>query len=591
MAYEFVPLTVPFVGAALLASVLGVVVYRLSRDRIGLAFLWWSLGAALWSLTVAMRLAATTQAAELLWYRVRFLGVVTAAIGFFLFAASYTARYQWFRRERLAALAVIPAVTNLVAWTNGADGLLWSVERSAGHLVAVPEPGPWFMIHAVWAYFLVAAGSYWLLLSLVRNRRVLYRGQIGVILLGVVIGIMPNLISIADVTTVTWTPVGNVVAAVAFGSAVLRYRAFDISPIARDVVIENFDRGMLVIDKEQRVVDSNDQMRPILDHDPVDVLGKPLDEVLEGVLDHPLSAITDGGQTDTVWVSIDGEPRVFELSTSPIIDSTDTRIGHVLLFSDVTQKADQRRQLQEQKQKLQRQNERLDQFASVISHDLRSPLGVAQLRLNLLKEEVDSDHVDSIEHSLGRMETMIDDLLTMARADQAVEDDQVEQIRVRELAEAAWKTTRTESATLELAVPDNAVVEGHRSLLRTALENLFRNSLDHNERPVTVWLRAETDENGNVERLSVEDDGTGIPEDQHEAIFEYGHSTSEAGTGFGLAIVRELVQAHGWTISVTDGDAGGACFEIEVGPVHVELGEDATVESKPTNTAPTKRGR
>jgi PAS domain S-box-containing protein len=591
MAYEFVPVTVPFVGGAILAAVLGVVVYRLSRDRIGLAFLCWSLGAALWSVTVALRLAATTQASELLWYRVRFLGVVVTAIGFFLFTASYTARYQWFRRDRLAALAVIPVVTNVVAWTNGTEGLLWSVSGTAGHIVAVPEPGPWFLVHATWAYLLVAAGSYWLLLSLLQNRRTLYRGQTALILLGVVIGIIPNVLAAANVTTVTWTPVGNTIATVAFASAVIRYRAFDVLPIARDIVIENFDRGMLVVDHEDRVVDSNDQMRPILGHDPADVLGKPLDDVLEGSIDVPPSAVTDGGRSETVSLTVSGEPREFELSTSPISDSTDTQIGHVVLFSDVTEKVHQRQQLQDQKQKLQRQNERLDQFASVVSHDLRSPLSVAQLRLNLLKEEVDSDHVDSIEHSLGRMETMIDDLLTMARAEQAVEDGQVEQIRGRELAEAAWKTTRTESATLELAVPDDAVVEGHRSLLRTALENLFRNSLDHNEPPVTVWLRAATDEDGTIERLWVKDDGVGVPEDQREAIFEYGHSTSEAGTGFGLAIVREILQSHGWEISVADGDSGGACFEIETSPVRTELGEDTTVESKPTSTASAKGGQ
>jgi PAS domain S-box-containing protein len=587
MAYEFVALTAPFVGAAVLATVLGIVVYRLSRDRIGVAFVCWSLGAALWSVTVALRMAATTQAAELLWYRVRFLGVVTAAIGFFLFTTAYTARFQWFRRERLAALAVVPVVTNLVAWT--APELLWSVGGSAGHLVAVPEPGPWFVVHAVWAYFLVLAGSYWLVVSLVRNHQVLYRGQTGLILLGVVLGIIPSLLSIADVTTVTWTPVGNTVAATAFAYAVVRYQAFDISPIARDVVIENFDRGMLVVDCQDRVVDVNEQMGSIFGVAPQELLGSQLDTALEGIIDLELSTATDGGQTETVSLSVAGERREFEVSVSPISDSTDTHVGHAVLFSDVTEKAEQRHELQQQKRALQRQNERLDQFASVVSHDLRNPLGVAQLRLNLLKEEIECEHVESIEHSLNRMETMIDDLLTMARADQTVEDGQVEQILLHELAESAWETTRTEAGTLELAVPDEAVVDGHRSLLRTALENLFRNALDHNDPPVTVRLRAETDDSGHVERFVVEDDGTGIQVDRHEAVFEYGHTTSDEGTGFGLSIVREVVQAHGWSVRVTDGEDGGACFVVDTEPLHT--GQDGAVESKPTSTVPTKRGR
>jgi len=585
MAYEFVALMVPFVGSAVLALILGFVVYWLSRDRVGLAFLFWSTGAAVWSMTVALRLAATTATAELLWYRVRFLGVVTASLGFFLFVASYTARFQWFRRERLAVLSVVPAVTNLVAWT--APELLWSVTGSGGHIVAVPEPGPWFLVHAVWAYLLVFTGSYWLLLSLVRNRQTLYQGQIGVILLGVVIGIVPNLLSLTDVTTVTWTPVGNTVAASAFGYAAIRYRAFDISPIARDVVIENFEQGMLVVDREERIVDLNERMGTILGADTEALLGSQVDDAFDGLQDVTPSIVADGGQTDTVSLTVDGERREFEVSISPIADETDAHVGRVVLFSEVTKKAEQRRQLQEQKRTLKRQNERLDQFASVVSHDLRNPLDVAQLRLELLREEVDSEHADPIEHSLDRMETMIEDLLTMARADQAVDTTQLDWVQVRDLVEAAWETTRTGSATLDLAVPEDATVYGHRSLLRTALENLFRNALDHNEPPITVRVAAETREDGHVERFVIEDNGVGIPEDQRDAVFEYGHSTSAEGTGFGLAIVREVVQSHGWTVEVADSASGGARFEITPD----RSSEVAAVESKPTSAAPTKRGQ
>jgi signal transduction histidine kinase len=60
----------------------------------------------------------------------------------------------------------------------------------------------------------------------------------------------------------------------------------------------------------------------------------------------------------------------------------------------------------------------------------------------------------------------------------------------------------------------------------------------------------------------VEDDGSGIPEDKREAVFESGFTTNRDGTGFGLAIVTEIVEAHGWRISVTDRETGGARFEV-----------------------------
>ena len=66
------------------------------------------------------------------------------------------------------------------------------------------------------------------------------------------------------------------------------------------------------------------------------------------------------------------------------------------------------------------------------------------------------------------------------------------------------------------------------------------------------------------EGFYVENDGVGIPPDEREHVFESGFSTSETGTGFGLSIAREIAEVHGWEISVTESEAGGARFEVEV---------------------------
>jgi PAS domain S-box-containing protein len=311
----------------------------------------------------------------------------------------------------------------------------------------------------------------------------------------------------------------------------------DDDDIASELVWEAFDRS-----------------RPLYLRDTEKYGPLSADSPARSALIHPLD---DHG----VFIVSETETDAFDATVQNLVELVAQAVTSGL--NRVEREAD----LRESRQRIQRQNERLDQFASVVSHDLRNPLGVAQLRLNLLKEEIECEHVESIEHSLDRMETMIDDLLTMARADQTVEDGQVEQILLYELAESAWETTRTASATLELAVPDEAVVDGHRSLLRTALENLFRNALDHNDPPLTVRVGlldaadAPTDD-GHRGGFLIEDDGDGIPEDEYDDIFSYGYTTSDEGTGFGLSIVEDVVEAHGWTISIAESDEGGARFEI-----------------------------
>jgi signal transduction histidine kinase len=76
--------------------------------------------------------------------------------------------------------------------------------------------------------------------------------------------------------------------------------------------------------------------------------------------------------------------------------------------------------------------------------------------------------------------------------------------------------------------------------------------------PVRVTVGALADDRG----FYVEDDGVGIPASERERVFEAGYSTADDGTGFGLRIVRDIVEAHGWSIDVTSGTDGGARFEI-----------------------------
>ena len=88
------------------------------------------------------------------------------------------------------------------------------------------------------------------------------------------------------------------------------------------------------------------------------------------------------------------------------------------------------------------------------------------------------------------------------------------------------------------------------------LENLFRNALEHGGTDVTVTVRLLED------GLAVEDDGPGVPESERERLFDAGYSTTERGTGFGLRIVRQIADEHGWDVTVGESATGGARFEV-----------------------------
>jgi K+-sensing histidine kinase KdpD len=201
---------------------------------------------------------------------------------------------------------------------------------------------------------------------------------------------------------------------------------------------------------------------------------------------------------------------------------------------------------------LREQNERLEQFASVLTHDLRNPLNVAYGRIQLAQRSRDSEQLGIALDALSRMDTLIDNLLTLARDGEDL--GTIQQISIQTLVRSCWRTVETDGATLETG--GDVTLRADRARLQQLLENLIRNAIDHAGDGVTIEVGALDD------GFYVADDGPGIPVEERADAFEIGHSTDEDGTGFGLAIVKRIADAHGWDIEVRQSDAGGACFAI-----------------------------
>lgn len=236
-------------------------------------------------------------------------------------------------------------------------------------------------------------------------------------------------------------------------------------------------------------------------------------------------------------------------------DANDVTLARVLAENAhaALNRTERERVLQARNREIERQNEHLEQFAGVVSHDLRNPVNVAAGHLELVREECRSDHLEPVARALVRMEELIDDVLTLARHGQPIGEPGP--VPLRGAVTEAWSTAGAESAALVVA-DDLPTVRADETRLRELLENVFRNAIDHAGPDVTVAV-------GRLPRgFSVEDDGPGIPEDRREKVLEWGHSTDRDGTGLGLGIVTQIAEAHGWSVAVTEGSNGGARFEV-----------------------------
>ncbi|MFB6184351.1 MAG: PAS domain-containing sensor histidine kinase [Haloarculaceae archaeon] len=268
-----------------------------------------------------------------------------------------------------------------------------------------------------------------------------------------------------------------------------------------------------------------------------------------------MEALSDGNPTDVefrvdpdneyqTWVWVQGQPVYDEAGNFEYV------AGYT---RDVTDRKTDQQRLERHQAELERSNESLQEFASVVSHDLRNPLSVALGRVEYVQRRYDSDHLATAVRALERMDTLIDDLLALARQGKSVDD--TAPVDLSALADECWHHVATPEA--ELTVETDLVIRADGNRLRQLFENLVRNAVEHGGDSVGVTIGA-LDGGG----FYVEDDGTGIPSTERERVFESGYSSTGGGTGFGLMIVRQIVEAHGWELRVTEGTDGGARFEI-----------------------------
>jgi len=600
MVLQYTPHTIPLILVTLLAMVGGVNAWR---RRKGPVEVWGTIVQLVltgWALLMLLALSFTGRTPKLVALSLFVpLGLFTS-ISFFLFTLHFTGRSDWLTRERKAVLFASPFVVALVVATNSSHGLFFdnvTVVSEGGYEQLSYTLGPGF--YAVASVTYLFNGTFLVLLfQQFRNSRNVYR-KISFVLFAslalLTLATVPSTLQVSPTPHFTLLPYTYLVLGlflIAGTSSVwflqllplerllAVFRPGDHSqiPTARATVMEEIDGGIITLDGDGIVVDINTMAKKMIGADrPV---GSHVSEIA------PTDRITSDTAIETVlessgeirelseemWVDAGDEERCYAVRVSALSEDDDA--GYVVLMHDITDQKrreqalrerereleQQNERLERQKTQLEHQNERLDQFAGIVSHDLRNPLNVAKGHSELLADQietadnpaVDSDSIDQVLDSLDRMEAIIEDALTLARQGKAITE--TEPVELGALIESSWSTVDTAQASI--AYPQGVVINADPGRLRNVFENLFRNSIEHGRDDVSISVGLLDD------GFFLEDDGPGIPEDRHEQVFEEGFTTSDEGTGFGLAIVHDVVRAHGWDVTVTTGETGGARFEI-----------------------------
>ncbi|MFC4405838.1 histidine kinase N-terminal 7TM domain-containing protein [Haloarchaeobius iranensis] len=332
-------------------------------------------------------------------------------------------------------------------------------------------------------------------------------------------------------------------------------------------LIENSSDIVTVLDADGTIQYQSPSTERILGYEPEELAGTNAFDLIHPEDREPLAEEFFEGVDEDGYVAraeyrirhADGSWRVHESVGRNLLG--DPAVGGIVINTrDVTERNERERELTET-------NERLDRFASVVSHDLRNPLNVAQGYVELLEDSVEDEtlrgYLTEVETSHDRIGRIVDDVLALAR--HGGELSETMSVELESVARIAWSSVDTDDASLD--VVDSTPVDADRDQFARLLENLFRNAIEHGSgtdggsagNRLTVTVGILTDRQG----FYVADDGPGLPADLRDRAFQPGVTSQEGGTGLGLAIVADIAEAHGWTVELAD-EGGGARFDFVI---------------------------
>ncbi|SNR34814.1 sensor histidine kinase [Halorubrum vacuolatum] len=552
-------------------------------------------GMILWAVSYALQIGSTTEATAIFWANVNHIAAAAVPVAWIVFALQYTGRGRLVTRYTVGALSVPGTVYVALVWTNQTHGLIREsrgLEAVEGTTLLLLDQtfGPAFWAHAAYGYALMAAGVV-LFAQLLTWVPQVYRRQVWLLLIGALIAMVTNVAFHADVYApqrLDLTAFSFVGTGALFAVAIYRYRLLDLTPVAREFVVDTLTEGVVVVDRSGRIVDYNPAAAEILGGGGEDApaIGRRIAEVFPPYVAHDETGQAAGrgiGRTDGMERgrtvdgeadrTIDGKELVLAYTIAPLYDLGGDHIGRTVTIRDITETHVLRAELAAQLEDVIRSNAELAAFTGAVSHDLRGPARTTERYLARLATEdegtLSAEQVELIEIARAnatRMQRMIADLLeySYVGADAAT----FEPVRLDRVVADARESLRftIEEANATVIVSDLPTVYGVEHLLRRAFQNLIANAIEHADEPApTVRIAGERDGTDHV--VTVSDDGPGIDPAALEYVFELFYRADPAassGTGMGLALCRKIIEEHDGSIEVDSVQGEGTAVTIRL---------------------------
>jgi PAS domain S-box-containing protein len=613
MRWQYTPYIIPLLIAAAIATLLAIYAWRRRPIFGAVPFTVIMLAVMIWTIGYTLELSSADLAVQVFWAKFEYIGIAIGPVAALVMALEYVGRERWVAPRPLALLAIVPAITLLLVWTNEAHHLLWSdVSQTAhGSLVFMSTSyGTWFLVHAAYSYLVMLTGILLVFQAFFQLPR-LYRGQATILWLS---GLVPLAGNIAYITGqspfphLDLTPFAFTLAGVLWAWGLFHYHLLDIVPVARDAVIENMADAVIVLDVHNRVVDLNPAAQRILCRTAAEAIGQPALHVLSARPDL-IKRYRDVTEAQVeITIDKDSTQRFFDLRISPLFDRYQRLTGRLIVLHDITDRKRVEEALYQAKEEAESANRAKSAFLANMSHELRTPLtaimGYSELLQILLKDRNSDDVVlflDRIRGAGGQLLALISDILDLSKIEAGKLELDLETFRVSEMVESAVTTVlplvNKNANSLKVNYGgDIGTMHADQTRVRQVLLNLLNNAAKFTEqgtitlevtRSSSSELRVESYElSGDTQlktqnsklithtcdwiRFRIADTGIGITAEQVQQLFiefaqaDISTARKYGGTGLGLALSRHFCRMMGGDITVESQASHGSTFTVRL---------------------------
>ena len=525
------------------------------------------LTALVWAAANALEMAGMDLPTKLFWANAQYLVYAVLPLAWLALVLQSTGRETWLTPRRLALLAVVPAVTVVLAWTSGSHGLIRQnvyLDTAGSFPVIGKTYGPWFWVHVVYSYLLFATC---ICLSVAALRRAprLYRRQTLTILVGFLLPLIWNVLYTLDLSPVPRHDLAPAVLSlsgivVAFG--LFRFRLFDIGPIARDMVIDSMGDGMVVLDGRNRIVDLNPAAEKLLDAAASKVVGQRAEELFRPWPE--LVELCHSPAVAHIELSLDmrNERRWYDLYTSLLADRHRQPMGQVIVWRDITIRKQAELQLLRQQRVLAGLEER-ERLARGLHDNLAQVLSYANMQAQAAREMLAKGEIETVDTYLARLADATKEAHADAREYILGVKTGISPERglLAALRQYLQRFGQTSGLDTELVIPEPEVLAETSlepvveiQLLRIVQEALT--NIRKHASASSVWVRLAVD--GDRAQVEVEDDGRG---------FDPAPLLGGDAQTFGLDIMRERAEEVEGSLEVLSAPGQGTRIAVRV-PLH-----------------------